>query len=110
MARKLAQLLEAGCSLAAVNRKLESLGRMLPEVERPLADPAVVVEGRRLFIRREEGLAEPRGQLLIEFDVAKPLGRGEAYEEQDGPATISMVRAESLHGRYRKGRVASVCG
>ncbi len=97
VARKLAQLLDAGCSLANVNRKLESLGRLLPGIERPLADPAVVVEGRRLFIRREDGLAEPTGQLLIEFDAAKPPAMGEAGEVEDGPTTISMVRAEALH-------------
>ena len=61
---KLAQLLHAGCSLSAVNRQLETLSRLLADSPRPLADPAVVVEGRRLFIRRGEGLAEPTGQLL----------------------------------------------
>lgn len=71
VARKLAQLLDAGCSLSTVNRKLESLARLMADSARPLADPAVVVEGRRLVIRREEGLAEPGGQLLIDFDVAK---------------------------------------
>jgi tetratricopeptide (TPR) repeat protein len=71
VARKLAALLSAGCSLATVNRKLAELVRLLPELPRPLADPAVVVEGRRLFVRRDEGLAEPNGQLLLEFDVAK---------------------------------------
>jgi tetratricopeptide (TPR) repeat protein len=71
VARKLAALLSAGCSLANVNRKLAELARLLPELPRPLADPAVVVEGRRLFVRRDEGLAEPSGQLLLEFDIAK---------------------------------------
>ena len=43
---------QAGCSLATVNRRLDELARLLPELPRPLADPAVVVEGRRLFVRR----------------------------------------------------------
>src|SRR6185295_5929423 len=59
VARKLAQLLHAGCSLSALNRQLETLSRLLADLPRPLTDPAVVVEGRRLFIRRGEGLAEP---------------------------------------------------
>lgn len=95
VARKLAQLLQAGCSVAAVNRKLESLTRLLPEVVRPLADPAVVVEGRRLFIRRSEGLSEPTGQLLIDFDAAKPQAEGGASD--DGPVAIPMVAGEALH-------------
>ena len=96
VARKLAQLLEAGCSLAAVNRKLESLARLLPDVARPLADPAVVVEGRRLFVRRDEGLAEPTGQLLIDFDVAKPQA-AMADADDGGPVAIPIVAGEALH-------------
>jgi tetratricopeptide (TPR) repeat protein len=91
VARKLAQLLHAGCSLSAVNRRLETLSRMLAESPRPLADPAVVVEGRRLFIRRSEGLAEPTGQLLIDFDVAKTGGTDDA-----GPVAIPFVAQDAL--------------
>jgi tetratricopeptide (TPR) repeat protein len=96
VARKLAQLLTAGCSLAAVNRKLKGLARLLPGVERPLADPAVVVEGRRLFVRRDEGLSEPTGQLLIDFDAAKPQMERDVAGE-DGPVAIPMVAGEALH-------------
>jgi len=72
VARKLARLLAAGCSLATVNRRLDELARLLPDSSRPLADPAVIVDGRRLLIRGDTGLTEPGGQLLIDFDVAKP--------------------------------------
>jgi Tfp pilus assembly protein PilF len=91
VARKLAQLLQAGCSLSAVNRQLETLSRMLADSPRPLTDPAVVVEGRRLFIRRGEGLAEPTGQLLIDFDVAKSLTTNDA-----GPMAIPFVAQDAL--------------
>ena len=94
VARKFAQLLDAGCTLSAVNRKLAGLARLLPEVERPLADPAVVVEGRRLFVQRDEGLSEPTGQLLIDFDGANPQVLGEA---DDGPMAIPMVAGDALH-------------
>jgi tetratricopeptide (TPR) repeat protein len=96
VARKLAQLLEAGCSLSAVNRKLESLARLLPGVARPLADPAVVAEGRRLVVRRDDGLAELSGQLLIDFDAPPPEATGSSTE-QELPATISIVGAAALH-------------
>jgi tetratricopeptide (TPR) repeat protein len=95
VARKLAALLKSGCSLAAVNRRLEELTRLLPESERPLADAAVVVEGRRLLVRREEGLAEPSGQLLIDFDLAGPQ-TAPVGEEHDGPAAIPFTSTESL--------------
>jgi len=91
VARKLAELLHAGCSLSAVNRRLETLSRMLADSVRPLADPAVVVEGRRLFIRRSEGLAEPTGQLLIDFDVAKT-----GTAENAAPMAIPFVAQDAL--------------
>ncbi len=104
VARKLAQLLAAGCSLASVNRQLESLGRLLPEVARPLIDPAVVVEGRGLFIRRGDALADSRGQLLIDFDAAEPRAAGEG-----GLATIRMVAGDALHKPSERGRGAHPC-
>jgi tetratricopeptide (TPR) repeat protein len=91
VARKLADLLNAGCSLAAVNRQLGALSRMLADVPRPLADPAVVVEGRRLVIRREEGIAEPSGQLLIDFDAVRA-----ASPADEGPVAIPFVAQEAL--------------
>ena len=94
VARKLVQLLSAGCSLATVNRKLAELARLAPESERPLADPAVVVEGRRLMIRRGESLAEPSGQLLIDFAVSKSDALGETADE--APVAIPFVIADTL--------------
>jgi len=71
VARHLAALYTAGCSLKVIDRKLAELHRALPDVQRPLSDPSIVVSGRRLYLRRGNDLAEPGGQLLIDFD--KPL-------------------------------------
>jgi tetratricopeptide (TPR) repeat protein len=102
VAQKLAQLLEAGCSLSAVNRKLDSLSRMLADSPRPLADPAVVVEGRRLVVQRDEGLAEPSGQLLIDFDADKPDAAGDA-----SPVAIPFVAQQALrHLSSDRGRAS----
>lgn len=70
IARHLAALLHAGCSLRTIDRKLADFARQVPEATRPLADPAVVVVGKRLFLRKGEELAEPGGQMLIDFDGA----------------------------------------
>ena len=93
VARKLAQLLHAGCSLPAVNRQLQTLSRVLADVPRPLTDPNVVVEGRRLFIRRDEGLAEPTGQLLIDFDAEK-----NPSTEHTEPVALPFVAPTTLLG------------
>lgn len=70
VARKLSQLFASGCSLALIDRKLDELARLCPQEERPLSDVALVVEDRGLYVRRGENLAEPSGQLLIDFDAA----------------------------------------
>jgi tetratricopeptide (TPR) repeat protein len=88
VAQRLAQLLAAGCSLRAIDRRLAEISRLLPGVERPLADPRVVVEGRRLFLRLGEDLAEPGGQLLFDFDQ-----RQLEDDAAEVPATIAITAA-----------------
>jgi tetratricopeptide (TPR) repeat protein len=83
VARRLAQLLHAGCSLRMIDRRLDELARRAPQLDRPLADPAVVVEGRRLFLRRGDDLAEPGGQLLLDFDAA-----GSERNADDEPSPV----------------------
>jgi tetratricopeptide (TPR) repeat protein len=71
VAHRLAELLAAGCSLAQIDRSLDELARLRPELARPLADASLVVVGRRLYLRRGEQLTEPSGQLLIDFDLSR---------------------------------------
>ncbi len=68
-ARQLAELLAAGVSPDAVERKLEKLARYVPDVERPLAQLSVIIQGQQLLLRQGEGLIEPGGQLRIDFDA-----------------------------------------
>ena len=67
-ARHLAELLEAGASPAEIERRLEELARYVPDVDRPLAQLSVIVEGRHILLRQGEGLVEPGGQLRMDFD------------------------------------------
>ncbi len=69
-ARRLAELLAAGASPAAIERKLAELGRYLPAVERPLAQLSVIIEGKDILLREGDGLIEPGGQLRFDFDAA----------------------------------------
>lgn len=88
VARHLASLYNAGCSLKVIDRKLAQLKKALPEVERPLSDPAIVVTGRCLYLRRGEDLSEPSGQMLIDFD--KPEEELEANLFTDSPMVLSI--------------------
>lgn len=97
IAQKLAQLLNAGCSLPTITRQLERLSRILDDLPRPLADPAVVIEGRRLFIKRGQSLAEPSGQLLIDFDLANAPSDLDAR-----PVAIPFPVQETLRHPFAK--------
>jgi tetratricopeptide (TPR) repeat protein len=88
VARRLAELLSAGCTVSQIDRKLDELARSLPNLERPLAEASVVVVGRRLYLRRGDALTEPSGQLLIDFESVRD-GASDAVESVT-PVTIPI--------------------
>ncbi len=99
VARRLAELAHAGVSLASIDRQMAELARLTPQVTRPLADLSIVVEGGKIFLRRGSDLAEPSGQLLIDFEAA-----GDAPEapeianpgSADVPPSIDELRAMAI--------------
>jgi tetratricopeptide (TPR) repeat protein len=93
-ARRLAQLLSAGASPAAIERKLEELARYVPDVERPLAQLSVIVEGRQFLLRQGEGLIEPGGQRRFDFDAVQP-----EYETRPGHdlAATPVAQRQDAH-------------
>ncbi len=93
VARHLVALFQAGCSLRVIDRKLAELGRLMPESARPLADPSILVTGRRLFLRRGDDLTEPGGQLLLDFD--KP---SDAADQSDQKQLLKMSEGVEPHG------------
>ena len=70
-ARHLAQLMAAGMSPAAMEKKLATLSSYLSGVDRPLAQLSVLVEGRQILLRSGDGLIEPGGQRRFDFDQAE---------------------------------------
>jgi tetratricopeptide (TPR) repeat protein len=76
-ARRLAELLAAGTSPAAIERKLAALARYVPGVDRPLAQLSVIVEGKEILLRQGDGLIEPGGQLRFDFAAAEETALGE---------------------------------
>lgn len=72
-ARRLAELLAAGMSPQAIEKKLETLARYLPGVERPLAQLSVIIEGKEILLRQGDGLLEPGGQLRFDFEAAEAV-------------------------------------
>jgi tetratricopeptide (TPR) repeat protein len=87
-ARRLAQLLATGITPAAIEKKLAELSRFVPEVERPLAQLSVIVEGRQLLLRQGEGLIEPGGQMRFDFEALEE--QEEAPPETDSGAGTTL--------------------
>ena len=93
-ARRLAELLAAGVKAGALERKLEDLARYLPDVERPLAQLSVIIEGKEILLRQGDGLIEPGGQLRFDFGAAEGL---EHDPDADQPAPTMTLSAEQAH-------------
>lgn len=80
-ARRLAELLAAGVSPDAIEKKLAALGRYLPGVKRPMAQLSVIVEGRQILLRQGGGLIEPGGQLRFDFEPTEPQPQAQWVDE-----------------------------
>ena len=90
-ARRLAQLLAAGASPGAIEKKLAELSRYVPDVDRPLAQLSVIVEGQQLLLRQGEGLVEPGGQLRIDFDAIESQQADGSKLESESSSTLALA-------------------
>ncbi len=88
-ARQLAQLLAAGATPHTIEKQLADLARFLPDAERPLAQLGVIVEGQRILLREGDGLIEPGGQMLIDFEALPATGAADSA----GPETLALPSA-----------------
>jgi len=90
-AQRLAQLLAAGASAKAIEAKLGELSRYVPDVDRPLAQLSVIVEGQQILLRQGEGLVEPGGQLRIDFDALEDRHAGVVSSDSASSSTVSLA-------------------
>ncbi len=98
-ARRLAELLAAGVSPRAIEKKLAALARYLPSVQRPLAQLSVIVRGKQILLRQGDGLIEPGGQLRFDFETweSDPPGLSPREKLETGTAaTVSLPQPASL--------------
>ncbi len=103
-ARRLAQLLAAGDSPTTIERKLATLNRRMPDVQRPLAQLSVIIQGRQLLLRQGQGLIEPGGQRRLDFDAGEWQGDEPAAE---APTTPSANVADEVSEHELSGRAAT---
>ena len=94
-ARRLAGWIASGASPKAIEQRLVELVEVLPDIQRPLDQLSILVEGKHVLLRGGEGLIEPGGQLRFDFDKANPLASEDEpwtpnEESLDPPATLSI--------------------
>jgi tetratricopeptide (TPR) repeat protein len=93
-ARRLAQLLAAGMSPEAIERRLKALSRLVPAADRPLAQLSVIIEGKQILLRQGDGLIEPGGQLRFDFEAAEsPLPPDRAAEQWPDEVADTVLTA-----------------
>jgi tetratricopeptide (TPR) repeat protein len=95
-ARRIARFIAAGASPQAVESKLSRLAELYPEMQRPLSQLTVILEGQALLLRQGEGLIEPNGQMRINFDV-RPAGAKEGNRETDDEVNDVIPLAGTGH-------------
>lgn len=87
-ARRLAQWIADGDSPAAIEQRLVDLIEVLPNIQRPLDQLSILIEGKHVLLRHGEGLLEPGGQLRFDFDACQPPS------STDEPAVLSFAAAQ----------------
>ena len=79
-------LLDQGVTVRRIRRALDTLRRLAPASEAPLAELRVTVRDGEIFIERDARLLEPSGQIVMEFSE-----QGLAEEARDS-ALRGLVR------------------
>ena len=96
-ARRIARLIASGATAQSIETKLSRLAGLYPNLQRPLCQLSVIVEGRQLLLRQGGGLIEPGGQMRINFDSPN-LHEGRDDQEVSYPINepVAPVPLEEL--------------
>lgn len=103
-ARRLAAWIASGASAQAIEHRLVELVEVLPDIQRPLDQLSILVEGRQILLRQGEGLVEPGGQLRFDFDALDQVETEPPVEFAE-PAVLSMHQNQAAKDPFE---VASV--
>ena len=95
-ARRIAALIASGMNSTQIEKQLSQLAELYPDLQRPLSQLSIIVEGRKILLRQGEGLVEPSGQKRLDFDTVDATDRS----DDENPATISFasVTGNGLQG------------
>ena len=106
--RAASALLDAGASVRQIRQALDALRRHDPELEQPLAEVRLIVDGGRLIVESDRVRFDPRtGQTVLDLadEGARGGGRGHARDGARAAAVAArraggdVVRASEREGR-----------
>jgi tetratricopeptide (TPR) repeat protein len=83
-ARRMAHWIASGDSPKVIEQRLVDLVEVLPDIQRPLDQLSILIEGKHVLLRRGAGLLEPGGQMRFDFDVL------DGDEEPGTPSILSI--------------------
>lgn len=90
-ARRLHELLEQGVPTRVLKHGLEDLRKLLPHVERPLAQLDVLASGSRVYYVDDRGLVDARrGQRLFSFGSPDDDASSESADDEDAPVAVQF--------------------
>lgn len=92
-ARRLAKLIASGAAPQQIESRLSKLASLYPDLQRPLSQLSVIVEGRHVLLRQGQGLLEPGGQMRIDFDA---LAEQPNESPDSQPSVLSIGNPDSL--------------
>lgn len=90
-AKRLADLLDSGLSPRTIEKKLSELAPWMPDVGRSLDQLSIMIQGRRLLTRSEDGLVDADGQLHFDLEAHAP-----PVESTDDTTVIVESETSSL--------------
>lgn len=84
-ARRMAHWIASGDSPKVIEQRLVDLVEVLPDIQRPLDQLSILIEGKHVLLRRGAGLLEPGGQMRFDFDAL------DGDEEPGTPSILSIA-------------------
>lgn len=91
IARRISEMIASGTNPKTIENRLSRLAKLYPDLQKPLGQLSLIVEGQRVLLKRSDGLVELGGQKRIDFDAFT----SEPEQALDAPevATISITEA-----------------
>lgn len=89
-AKRLATWIQSGADARTIERRLSELVDVLPDIQRPLDQLSILIEGKEVLLRHGDGLVETGGQLRFDFEAMLPPSEGdrERFAETAGQYNV----------------------